>query len=353
MKKRTVFVLILCVLLSLCPSALATGQGLSEEAPVFSGVYTMMLGFGSFTVLEACFTKKVPMVYMPDTWEKGEDGNYHAAGSLNPTYTVAKDGSVAFAIKGVLHNGSSDSVNTDELHPVICDNGGEQISMYGYPVVPVSEPDKTILYPGRDMKTVFACTVPTSLYYGDEDILLSFQDASLCFPKEDLESFVSMGFGKGDGAPADDVTKLLADDSKTREEKPAVNLDFFDFSNIRILSAEKWNKPGKYIMDFDFTCLYPESDAEQYPNTFNLLFSFLDAESVAVKTGQLQVNSMISYGDKVRASSCPHFNASENIITPEELSEIKYVKFTGFTTWTQGTGVKNYKFQDSPVFPLQ
>lgn len=60
MKKRTVFVLILCVLLSLCPSALATGQGLSEEAPVFSGVYTMMLGFGSFTVLEAGFTKKSP-----------------------------------------------------------------------------------------------------------------------------------------------------------------------------------------------------------------------------------------------------------------------------------------------------
>ena len=137
-----------------------------------------------------------------------------------------------------------------------------------------------------------------------------------------------------------------------KTKAPDINTEYFDFSNIRILSAEKWNKPDKYIMDFDFTCLYPEHDDEQYPNTFELLFSFLDAESVAVKVGQLQVNNMISYGDKVRASSCPHFNASENIITPEELSEIKYVKFTGFTAWTQGAGVKNFKFQDSPVFPL-
>lgn len=58
MEKRIVFVLILCVLLSLCPSALAADQALSKEVPVFSGVYTMMLDFGSFTVLEAGFTKK-------------------------------------------------------------------------------------------------------------------------------------------------------------------------------------------------------------------------------------------------------------------------------------------------------
>lgn len=122
------------------------------------------------------------------------------------------------------------------------------------------------------------------------------------------------------------------------------NSDCFLFSSPKIVPGEK---DGIYRLDFQFSCLYPKEDEKDYPSTFNINYALLDTEQVAIKICSLQI-AQLSYGDKVRASACPHFKSTDSAITSDQLKEIKYVKFMG----CDPRGAKSITFQFQPVFSL-
>ena len=124
----------------------------------------------------------------------------------------------------------------------------------------------------------------------------------------------------------------------------SAHTDVFAFSDPKIVPAEK---EGIYRLDFIFTCLYPKEVGKEYPSTFNINYSLLDAEHVAIKTCSLQV-AQLSYGDKVRASACPHFKAGDCAISQEQFEEAKYVKFIG----CDPRGAKSITFESQQIFPL-
>lgn len=351
MKKMIASLLALAMMLALCPPAFAADWFLPDGVPMYEPACVMELDFGTLTILQAGFTKQVQCGFSPDR----KDDSYE----VNKRYYYnAKDGFALFAVKGILHNDSDSSIELGPLQPKVSYGPGDEqwAGLYGYTNVPVGSPEERSLEPAHDVEIVYATQVPGAMYFGNTDLLMELGGSQLGFLREDLKCYERIGFNAGDGEPAGDITMMTVDEQKPAEPKQAdgTEADFFTFSDPKIVPAKK---DGMYVLDFMFTCLYPERSGETYPTTFDLRYSLLDEEHIAVKSGYLHVNNNIFYGEKARASACQFFEADQRLIFQDELAEIKYVRFTGCEVTTPIEGsynihLKEYTFKTRQDFPL-
>ena len=350
MKKMIASLLALAMMLALCPPAFAAYWFLPDGVPMYEPACVMELDFGTLTILQAGFTKQVQCGFSPDR----KDDSYE----VNKRYYYnAKDGFALFAVKGILHNDSDSSIELGPLQPKVSYGPGDEqwAGLYGYTNVPVGSPEERSLEPAHDVEIVYATQVPGAMYFGNTDLLMELGGSQLGFLREDLKCYERIGFNAGDGEPAGDITMMTVDEQKPAEPKQAdgTEADFFTFSDPKIVPAKK---DGMYVLDFKFTCLYPEQAGTTYPTMFNLKYALLDEEYLAVKSGYLQVQ-YVFFGEKVRASGCELFEAQNRLISREELAEIRYVRFTGceVTTPIEGTynvHIKEYTFKARQEFPL-
>lgn len=123
----------------------------------------------------------------------------------------------------------------------------------------------------------------------------------------------------------------------------------FEISEAKFIPADQWNGKGKYILDFKFTCLYPEKSGEDYPQTFNLHYTFLDEEGMMIKEDYLQMQNLF-YGDMAWASSFDLSHLKDKQFTPEDINKIASVKFTGYDAW--GTKIEQLRFNHPIVLKL-
>ena len=332
--------LVICIMLSfimfITPTAAADSWTLPEGTPMYEP-YVMDLDFGSLKLLEVGFAKKV-QAGLPSVYDKDPKSIYY----------TAKDGFSIFAVKGILHNSTGSALELGPVQPKISYGSGDKwIGLYGYPIEPMGSPESHILIPGGDVEIVFACEAPNAMYFGGMDLLMELGGSSLGFRRDDLKSFVSIGFTKEDGALTEDITMLSGEEKKPEEVQPeGAETNLFTFSDPKIIPAED-SKKGMYRLDFILTCLYPEKSGEEYPEYFKLNYSLLDADQIAIKSTYLQVYS-IYCGDKTRASACSSFRYNEGLITEEEFSKTYYVKFTGFS----GKGIDDHTFKNPELFQL-
>lgn len=343
MKRILALALLLCMLFSLCPAALAADWTLPEGTPMYSP-YVMDLDFGTLTILDVGFAKKV------------QSGLTHGKEN-NPRYFSAKDGFALFAVKGILHNTSTQSVALGPIQPKISYGPGNKwIGLYGYPIVPLGTPEASTLAPGADVEIVFAADAPNAMYFGGMDLLMEVGGGTLGFRREDVKNLVSIGFTDTDGAPAGDITAMTDTEqpapAPTEKEDP--DMDYLTLSSPKIVPAE--DEQGMYRLDFVFSFLYPEKSGENYPTYVDIHYSLLDADQVAVKSTYLQANNLY-HGSKVRASACQFFDSSDGLITPEEYAQIKYVRFTGcqiIIPKEDGyhVNVVEQTFKNTEIFPL-
>ena len=129
--------------------------------------------------------------------------------------------------------------------------------------------------------------------------------------------------------------------------------DYFTFSDPKIVPSKK---EGQYLLDFKFTCLYPETSGEPYPTLVDLRYTFLDEDHVAVKSGILQVQNLF-YDETAWASGGELFDVSTRQITQDELADLKYVRFTGCMVAAPledgfNYHVEEYTFKTRQEFPL-
>ena len=340
MNRHIATLLVICIMLNLTvfsvPTAAADSWTLPEGTPMYEP-YVMDLDFGSLTLLEVGFAKKV-QAGLPSVYDKDPKTIYY----------TAKDGFSIFAVKGILHNSTDSALELGPVQPKISYGPGDKwIGLYGYPIEPMGSPESHTLIPGEDVEIVFACEAPNAMYFGGMDLLMELGGSPLGFRRDDLKSFVSIGFTDEDGAPTGDITMLSGEEKKPEEIQPeGAETNLFTFSDPKIIPAED-SKKGMYRLDFILTCLYPEKSGEEYPAYFKLNYSLLDADQIAIKSTYLQVYN-IYCGDKIRASACPSFRYNEGLITEDEFSQAYYVKFTGFS----GKGIDGHTFKNPELFQL-
>ena len=351
MKKILSSLLALVMLLALFPPAFAADWTLPDGVPMYEPGCVMELDFGTLTILQAGFAKQVQCGFSPDRKDDSYEVNKHY-------YYNAKDGFAIFAVKGIMHNDSDLAIELGPLQPKVSYGPDDEqwAGLYGYTNVPVGSPEERSLEPGHDVEIVYATQVPGAMYFGSTDLLMELGGSELGISRENLKNYARVGFNSGDGEPAGDITMMTVDEQKPAEpiQADGAEADFFTFSDPKIVPAKK---DGMYVLDFKYTCLYPEKSGETYPTTFDLRYSLLDEDYFAVKSGYLHVNNNIFYGEKARASACQFFEADSRLISQEELSEIKYVRFTGceVTTPIDGTynvHIKEYTFKTRQEFPL-
>ena len=264
MKKNLMILLVICMLLSsimFSPAALAEDWSLPEGTPMFEPGWVMELDFGTFTVLDAGFAKKVELAYTISSWTNTKNGVTEEHNDVNEYYHTAEDGTALFAVKGVLQNTSGETFSTKMIHPEIHFGDDSPFSLDAFPAVQMIG-DGTMspgwvmdLEPGMSINVDFACTVPAQYYHSDAGILFSFAGADLSFQRSGLQSYVSMGFEEGDGEITEDVTLLIdeekaaAEQMKTESELPHIDeliiedasLDYNKSSNSYLVSAKVRN----------------------------------------------------------------------------------------------------------------
>ena len=227
MKRSLPVILILCIMLSLCPAAFADDWKLPEGTPMFEPGCVMETEFGTFTVLDAGFAKKVETYYMVVGSESiTVNGISETHDIIKEGYDSAKDGFALFVVKGVFQNRSSDALATKAICPSIHFDSGEPVLLDTYPAVNLVEvgsgtfsPGLVIeVEPGKSIELDFAAVVPNKLYFGNADIMFELFETTLGFRKDELNSYVSIGFGADDGVLTEDVTQLI-DETRAAKEK--------------------------------------------------------------------------------------------------------------------------------------
>lgn len=299
MKRRISFLLTLCMILSFCAfgaaPAMAGDWKLPEGTPMYKPGCVMETEFGTFTVLDVGFAKKVELFYSVNTQTITRNGVSETKENRNEFYFTAKDGSAFFVVKGILQNTSASTYNTRELHPLIQYGTGGTVSMDAFPSAPltgsVAPPPgvEIVLDSGESVEVSFACTFSEESYRENADILFTFGGASLGFRKEELKSYVSMGFGDGDGVPTDDVTALVKETIPAAGQQAEPEEPHVDELAVEDVAFEYDSKNQRYRMNVKVRNI-------QYP-TFEGLgiksvrvgFQFLDKNGDAVAVNRSEI----------------------------------------------------------------
>ena len=340
MNRHIASFLVICMMLSFVlfstPTAAAESWTLPEGTPMYEP-YVMDLDFGSLTLLEVGFAKKV-QAGLPSIYDKDPKTIYY----------TAKDGFSIFAVKGILHNSSDSALELGPVQPKISYGPGDKwIGLYGYPIEPMGSPESHTLIPGDDVEIVFACEAPNAMYFGGMDLLMEVGGRSLGFRRDNLKSFVSIGFTDEDGAPTGDITMLSGEEKKTEEpiqtEKPQT--DYFRFSDAKFVTS---GKEGVLLLDYKIECLFPGIEGKDYPYFFSIEYQLLDKDGASVYGNDI-VPYYMSNGDIAWATSIPTGKTTDKYISIEDSMTYKAVKFTGFkASVANGGGQYNYKF-DKPI----
>ena len=289
MKKPLTVILILCIMLSLCPAASADDWKLPEGTPMFEPGCVMETEFGTFTVLDAGFAKKVEMFYTVNLQTKTTNGESDAKESFNEFYYNAKDGFALFAVKGVLRNTSDSAIKVNDLHPVIRSGNVEELMLDAFAAVPLAgtiapPPGVEVeLSSGESVNIDFACTVPNVLYYGSADIQLEFNGANVGFNKAALMSYDSIGFGELDGVLVEDVTALANGGiTGSKQEKKEAEEPHIDELAIEAVALKYDSAHQQYRMNVKIRNInYPSFEGRNI-EAVRISFKFLDKEGDAV-----------------------------------------------------------------------
>lgn len=120
--------------------------------------------------------------------------------------------------------------------------------------------------------------------------------------------------------------------------------DFFTFENVEIVKQ----KNGKYLLDFTFTCHYPEKPGSEYPLWIDISYSLIDENNIAFQSCGIQVQNP-SYGDSYKASTSLAFSLPDNAFT---LDEVRAVRFVSIGVAADGVyNIENLESQ--PEFDLR
>ena len=303
MKRNLMFLLVICLLLSsimFSPAAFAEGWSLPEGTPMFGPGCVMKLDFGTFTVLDAGFAKKVELAYTISSWTKTKNGVTEEHNDVNEYYHTAEDGTAFFVTKGVLQNTSGETFSTKNIHPEICFGDGEPFSLDAFPAAQMIG-DGTLspglvmdLEPGMSINVDFACTVPAEHYHSDADILFSFAGTDLGFQRSGLQSYVSMGFEEGDGELTKDVTLLIDEAKAAAEQKEkAAEAPHIDEVSVEGVSLTYDEKRNCYVISAKVRNNgYPTLTDWPTVSSVSVRFRFLDSAGDGILSNCDSINNM-------------------------------------------------------------
>ena len=281
MKKHFfVFTLVWVVLILLAPSAsaFASPQQLPEDTVIFEPGVVLETDFGSFTALDAGFTKKaVESVLLSSP-----------GGDRTSSYYTAKDGAALFAVLGVLKNTSDKAITIRNYQPILHYSVDRTVSLISFPNAPVTAPEYRTLPGGAEIEIVMFSDVPNVLYDGGEDFYLECFGRKLGFIRSDIRSYASIGFSAQDGVPVDDVYMISETGSTTPKATEKPHVDEVEIEGVRL---EKTN--GKdYQLHAKIRNHYIPEDQRNTPTNIMIAFQLLDSSGDAIP-----VNSSIFVSD--------------------------------------------------------
>ena len=281
MKKRFfVFTLVWVVLIFLAPSASAfdSPQHLPEDAVIFEPGVVLETDFGSFTVLDAGFTKKaVESVLLSSP-----------TGERTSSYYTAKDGAALFAVLGILKNTSDTAVTIRSYQPILHYSVGRTVYLIAFPNAPVTSPEYRTLPAGAEIEVVMFSDVPNVLYDGNEDFYLECFGRNLGFLRSDIRNYASIGFSAQDGVPVDDVYMISETGSTTLTAAEKPHVDEVGIEGVRL---EK-TKGKEYKLHAKIRNHYIPEDQRNAPTNIMIAFQLLDSSGDAIP-----VNSSIFVSD--------------------------------------------------------
>lgn len=296
MKRKLSFVLVLCMIFTLTPTVFAADGGIPEGTPIYEPGIVMELDFGTFTVLDAGFTKKVELFYTQNTQTVTKNGTTETKVKINEFYHTAKDGFALFVVKGILHNTSRETLSSLDLQPAISNGMKDTIPLVAYPAVPLSGSASSLtgvvteIEPGSTININFSCTVPNALYFGRADILFAFCGTSLGFQKEVLKSYVSMGFEEADGVLTEDVTALI-DENKAAidENNKEQEIPHIDELTVEDVALEYDSKNQQYNINVKVRNInYPTFEG-RHIGSVRVHFRLLDKNGDAVPANRSEI----------------------------------------------------------------
>lgn len=275
MKQKIALMLVFCMMITLftisASTAYAEDWTLPEGTRMYKPGRTMMLDFGTMTILDAGFAKQSQSIIQISyrTVNGVTEENSRSVG-----YRTAKAGHALFAFKALLFNSSEQAVVLEDLNPTIRFSAEEPTTMYGYPAVPFGIPECFILEPGEDVEIVFACTAPNAMYYGSGDILLELAGGSMGFERADLGNYKSIGFTAQDGkATADDLTEASEKQENDSFVAKQTHADEVRIEDVSLVYDDTFDR---YNLRVKVRNLYPHEKDQIGPDGIVVNFQFLD-----------------------------------------------------------------------------
>ncbi len=310
MKKHISALLIFCMMLSLCAfgsvPAMAENWELPEGTQMFEPGCVMETEFGTFTVLDAGFAKKVENVVFPMGTKTTKVNGVTETHKVTETlYYTAEDGMALFVVKGILHNNSDTVLSSRNLHPTMLSGNADPVQLDAFPAVELTgsgtmSPGLVMdIEPDVNVEIDFACTIDRDLYFSSTDILLEFAGAALGFRKAGMKSYISMGFDENDGVFTADVTVLIDEkraEKKKRQAEAALEPPHIDELRVENVSLEYNNTRNCYIIKAKVRNLaYPVY--ENCTLTYvDVSFRFLDANGDGIPCRYDQISNKDVYG---------------------------------------------------------
>ena len=291
MKQKIALMLVFCMMITLftisASTAYAEDWTLPEGTRMYKPGRTMMLDFGTMTILDAGFAKQSQSIIQVSyrTVNGVTEENSRSVG-----YKTAKEGHALFAFKALLFNSSEQPIVLEDLNPTIRFSAEEPTTMYGYPAVPFGIPECFTLEPGEDVEIVFACTAPNAMYYGSGDLLLEFAGGAMGFEHADLGNYKSIGFTTQDGETAGDLTEI----SESMEEGIMVaNQPHLDEVQAEDVSLEYDSSKDAYRVHVKLRNLagYPLIHEKQ-PDIVSVHVQFIDPAGDVLLNGDFSLMSI-------------------------------------------------------------
>lgn len=319
MKKLLAALLLFCMLLALCPAALAADRPLPEGTPVFEPGCVMELDFGTFTVLDAGFAKKAEsIIRLGFRTSNGKKEEIRTAG-----YYSARDGFSLFAVKGTLKNTSQQDVIYHSISPTISYDIEQAQCLNVFPAYPINSEEYSRLAPGSEGSIILACEIPNALYFGSSDILLTIDKAALGFSKAELRNYESLGFEEGDSLLCRDVTQISggAGTQAAAEGNPQAHIDELKIEGVRIKNKSR-------DLEVKVRNFYADTGDRHYPNSFAVSFQFLDADGDILSHQDISTDSMVWFSDLEYEQG--GWSKMGGWLKPDGLANAAYIRFTGY-----------------------
>lgn len=354
MNRKLSFVLIACLLFSLCaisgPLAYAEDWKLPDGTQIYKPGRTMALDFGTFTILDAGFAKSAQSIIQANTAFIEVNGERVTPENINVGYYTAQDGKALFAFKGLLYNSSDQLITLDTLKPSARFDDEKTIPVYGYPAVAFGTPEYFTLAPNEDVEIVFQCTVPDGFYHGRGDILLEFAGGTLGFQRGNIGNYVSVGFTDSDGEKAGDITEMRNEENTTpakEDESPHI-----DELCVEDVSLKYKDKNGKYYLDVKVRNTGYPTFEDRKVNRVTVNYMFIDENGDGVPANS---SSIADYAD-LRDGQAGWHKGGDFSIDQTTLDAAHAITFNSYGIYAENASGQTKGFtgtiSDPPVFLL-